>query len=575
MNSKRQLEHSARFIRDNTKFLDREVKRMQGLPPGAEGIMLVKSFVKNPEFWNTQLRDGLQSEGAHLKKDRDAVRVARLILSLGGISELEAGSACVAANDDVAARQRVQSELTRIMLVAQAGLNARVSALVRNRRDDIDTAIYCGVGQINMLTSASDIHLKVNQRGASREEHIRKACDNIKYALDMANGDFVAAAYLEDASRGHPAYVADAARAYQEAGAKYVIFCDTLGEGAPDYIYKYMRYMLGQGVEDIIYHGHNDSAYGAAGTEFALMAGAAGADGTLFWAGERAGNASAETLAINLLRRHGVRTFRRMEKIWPVCHEVARLMNLPISADAPNVGGRTKTHKAGIHVAAMGKDVESYEPYPPEAIGAARKIVTSAVGGKSNVHAHFERLFRRKMPDGLQSAFSLSLKQLAHGKDDFSDTEFLMALNRLLDKKIERPLKVVEFVAMTGNRITPMANLRIKTRGDGVRPIAETGKGQVDAIYKAIGKEAAKHGCRLKTFNVDPILGGSDSKVTVRISVAKNGRQISAVGRHWDIIQAAEKAFVDAIYGLEILENFPHAPDLKAELGGGCGAQKK
>lgn len=59
---------------------------------------------------------------------------------------------------------------------------------------------------------------------------------------------------------------------------------------------------------------------------------------------------------------------------------------------SPVIGDNAFTHKAGVHVAGILSNPQTYEPYPPELIGRVRDWVIDKYTGKKAVKARLERL---------------------------------------------------------------------------------------------------------------------------------------------------------------------------------------
>ena len=119
------------------------------------------------------------------------------------------------------------------------------------------------------------------------------------------------------------------------------------------------------------FHGHNDLGMATANTLAALEAGVQSADVTVNGLGERAGNAPLEEVAMALrtcLRRPpGVDTSR----LAGLSRLVADAAGRPVPAGKPVVGQGVFCHESGIHVRGLLDDPRTYEPFPPEEVGAA------------------------------------------------------------------------------------------------------------------------------------------------------------------------------------------------------------
>src|SRR3712207_7373355 len=76
--------------------------------------------------------------------------------------------------------------------------------------------------------------------------------------------------------------------------------------------------------------------------------------------GERTGNADLCAAIPNLTLKMGVRTIPedRLERLTPVAHHIAELVNLAPDPKQPYVGHSAFAHKAGLHTSAIARAPE-------------------------------------------------------------------------------------------------------------------------------------------------------------------------------------------------------------------------
>ncbi len=191
----------------------------------------------------------------------------------------------------------------------------------------------------------------------------------------------------QDASRAEPGFLARCARAALAAGVDRFRLADTVGLWSP-----LKRTQSCQASARSVpglplgFHGHNDLGMATANTLAALAAGAESADVTVNGLGERAGNAPLEEVAMALrvcLRRPpGVDT----RALSGLSRLVARAAGRPLPAGKPVVGQGVFCHESGIHVRGILADRRTYEPFPPEEVGAApSRIVLGKHSGTAAV----------------------------------------------------------------------------------------------------------------------------------------------------------------------------------------------
>ena len=75
----------------------------------------------------------------------------------------------------------------------------------------------------------------------------------------------------------------------------------------------------------------------------------------------------------------------RLERLTPVAHHVAELVNMALNPQAAYVGESAFAHKAGLHVSAIAKRPDAYEHVPPDSVGNGTRFVVSELAGKSTI----------------------------------------------------------------------------------------------------------------------------------------------------------------------------------------------
>ena len=202
------------------------------------------------------------------------------------------------------------------------------------------------------------------------------------------------AEHFFDGWKANPDYALDCLRAALDAGARWVVLCDTNGGTLPAEVGAITAAVIAAGVpgERLGIHTHDDTGNAVADALAAVDAGARQVQGTLNGLGERCGNANLVSLIPTLLLKEPYAS--RFEtgvsrEALPELTRVSRLLDdilnrVPDRA-APYVGASAFTHKSGLHASAILKDPATYEHVPPEAVGNARVIPMSNQAGQSNL----------------------------------------------------------------------------------------------------------------------------------------------------------------------------------------------
>ena len=118
-----------------------------------------------------------------------------------------------------------------------------------------------------------------------------------------------------------------------------------------------------------------------------MLGGATQVQGTINGYGERTGNCNLTTIIPNLTLKMGIETIPadRLERLTPVAHHVAELVNMPLNPQAAYVGHSAFAHKAGLHTSAIAKRPDAYEHVSPEVVGNGTRFVVSELAGKSTL----------------------------------------------------------------------------------------------------------------------------------------------------------------------------------------------
>ena len=132
---------------------------------------------------------------------------------------------------------------------------------------------------------------------------------------------------------------------------------------------------------DLAVHTHNDFGMATANAVAALEAGAVWADATVLGLGERAGCARLEEL-VGYLRLEKGQTGLAPEHLKGLAEYVADRSARSIDPARPLIGDRIFTCETGLHLQGLQKDPVTYEPYPPEQVGAERRLLFGAKCGR-------------------------------------------------------------------------------------------------------------------------------------------------------------------------------------------------
>ncbi|KSW10797.1 2-isopropylmalate synthase [Pyrodictium occultum] len=339
---------------------------------------------------DSTLREGEQTPGVSFTVEQK-LEIARL-LDQAGVAMIEAGHPSVAPD--------VREAVRRIIGLKREGIirGAEIVAHSRAARSDIEEAASLEPDRVAIFYGVSDIHLRYKHR-VSREEALSIIGEMVEYAREHGvKVRFTA----EDATRADYGFLVEAVRAARDAGADRVSIADTVGIATP-YAMRRLFESLRRDVPGVEYdvHAHNDLGLAVANSLAAAEGGATIIHVTVNGLGERAGIAPLEQVAVALKRHYGVEVVD-LKLIPQLSRLVERYSGVPVPPNAPVVGENAFIHKAGVHVAGVLRNPETYEPYPPEWLGRTRDYTIDKYTGRRGLQARLERLGVRVSEEELQ-----------------------------------------------------------------------------------------------------------------------------------------------------------------------------
>ena len=238
-----------------------------------------------------------------------------------------------------------------------------------------------------------DYHVHV-ALGCTLEENLDCIGESVKAAIAARREALVDCEHFFDGFKDNPAYALDCARAAYDAGARWVVLCDTNGGALPDEVER----IVGEVVkaipgERVGIHAHNDTGNAVANSLAAVRAGARQIQGTLNGLGERCGNADLVSLIPTLSLKMGYRTgVDDLTGLTALSRDFDARINRTPNRYAPYVGASAFAHKGGLHASAVEKNAACYEHIDPALVGNRREIVVSDQSGRANMLARLREI---------------------------------------------------------------------------------------------------------------------------------------------------------------------------------------
>ncbi len=522
-------------------------------------------------LFDTTLRDGQQTQGVAFSVD-EKYRIARMLDDLG-IDYIEGGWPGANPTDDeffASPPSLKRSTFTAFGMTRRSGRSAAndsVLAAVVNA----DTKAVCLVGKAHVF------HVK-SALGISLEENLDAIGDSIAHLVARDREAIFDCEHFFDGYLDDPDYAIRVARTAYDAGARWIVLCDTNGGTLPDSVRRATADVIEAGIpgDRVGIHCHNDTEHAIANTLAAVDAGARQIQGALNGLGERCGNANLISLIPTLLlkepycERFETRIDRtQLRNLTRTSRLLDDILNRVPLKSAAYVGASAFAHKAGLHAHGVMKDPATYEHVRPELVGNQRVVPMSNQAGRSS-------LSKRLADAGLDIEKSdpridAILREIKEREDkgyayDSAQASFELVARRILDQ-LPRYFRVQKYRVNIDCRRDRFGQMKTVSEavvvvmiGDSVvmnvsESQDESGndRGPVNALALALAKDlgpfqSAIDDMKLVDFKVRITDGGTEAVTRVIIdSEDGKGRRWSTVGVSPNIVDASFEALLDAI----------------------------
>ena len=513
-------------------------------------------------LFDTTLRDGAQTTGIDFSLE-DKRQIAGLLDRLG-IDYVEGGypGANPLDSEFFAAKPVKSTRFVAFGMTKRAGRSAANDTGLVASLDNAADAVC-------LVAKSWDYHVHI-ALGISLAENLQAIADSVKAIVAAGKEPMIDCEHFFDGYKANPTYALDCARTAYEAGARWVVLCDTNGGTLPEEIEAIVTSVtqLVPG-SHLGIHTHNDTGHAIANSLAAVKAGARQIQGTLNGLGERCGNADLVSLIPTLLLKPAFADYfttgvtpAKLRELTAVSRAVDELLNRAPDRHRPYVGASAFATKAGIHASAVMKDPKTYEHVEPDAVGNHRKLLVSDQAGKSNILAELERLSIHLEKDDARVGKLLDAVKEREAEGyayEGADASFFLLAKRVLGEvpeffTVERFKVNVERRYNATGELGTVAEAIAKVRvGDEVLISAAEGNGPVNALDLALRKDLGKYqhliaGLRLLDYKVRIFQGGSDAVTRVLIeSGDETGARWTTIGVSANIIDASFQALIDSI----------------------------
>ena len=522
-------------------------------------------------LFDTTLRDGQQTQGVDFSAD-DKRRIAEALDQLG-VDYVEGG--WPGANPTDTEFFDKPPKLKNATMTA-FGMTKRAGRSAAND-DVLNAVVNAGTPAVCLVGKTHDFHV-TTALGITLEENLEAISDSITHIKANGQEPLFDCEHFFDGYKSNPDYTLNCAKAAYEAGARWVVLCDTNGGAQPHEIAgivgEVCKLIPG---ENVAIHTHNDTEQAVAGSLAAVMAGARQIQGTLNGLGERCGNANLTSIIPTLLMKEPYASMfevgvskEGLSGLTRVSRMLDDILNFVPNSNAPYVGSSAFTHKSGLHASAILKDPTTYEHVPPDSVGNQRVIPMSNQAGTANlvktltemgVNAEkgdprlsriLERIKEREdrgyAYDSALASFELIAREELGLLPKFFDIErYRVSVERRQNARGEE-ITVSEAVV-----VTRVDGERMMSVSESLDPVTEADQGPVNALSRALAKDLGRYqeyiqDIDLVDFRVRITNGGTEAVTRVHIdSEDSEGRHWSTVGVSANIVDASFDALIDAI----------------------------
>jgi 2-isopropylmalate synthase len=413
------------------------------------------------------------------------------------------------------------------------------------------------------------------------EENLRMIADSIETLKKEGREVIFDLEHFFDGWADDPEYARKVLEVGTDAGADYVVPCDTNGGTLPGRITEIFESLPYDRLAPVGGHFHNDCGTAVANSLAAVEAGASQIQGTINGWGERCGNANLCVFIPNLIIKLGYKPAcaERLSHLTSLSRFVSEKANIIPDKRQPYVGSAAFSHKAGQHADVVAKAGHLMEHIDSSLVGNERKVLLSELAGKSTVVEKLGKYGSFTKKDAVVSQLIGLLKEKERGGYEYEAAEasFDLLVRRALDlyepiltirnyhlesyKAFETPSKTVGRIFMTAHEKELMG------AAVGVGPVETLDAAVRDALephYPFI-KKISLTDYRVRVLN--PELA-SAAKVRVFITSTDHaGRSWDTVGVHENIVEASWEALVDSLeyyYNEYVLADAPSEGAAKA-----------
>ncbi len=434
--------------------------------------------------------------------------------------------------------------------------------------ENIKQLVQSGADSVCIVGKSSSLHTqKVIE--TTLENNLSMIFDSVEYLKKYFPEVIFDAEHFFDGFKENPQYALKTLKVALEAGADYLVLCDTNGGVLPDDVIEMIE-KVKRGVKATLgVHFHNDSGCAVANTVIAVKKGIKMVHGTINGYGERCGNADLCQIIPNLeikLKKSCLKE-GNLKHLTNLSRFVSETANQIANPSQPFVGRNAFTHKGGMHASGVSKLSEAFEHVEPGAVGNTREILISELSGKKSIILKAKE-FGIDLENDLKKVSEIlnRIQNLEHKGYQFeaADGSFELLVKEVTGVK-KKFFKLESFRVLNekkeDGRMLSEATVKVEINGNRIIETAE-GNGPVNALDSALRKAIescypALSRITLTDFKVRVLNEKKGTRAVVRVLIESSDGEKSwgTIGVSENIIEASWQALEDSvIYGLMHVE---------------------
>jgi len=507
-------------------------------------------------IYDTTLRDGAQGEGISFSVEDKLALLKRL--DEGGVHYVEGGWPHPTNLKDTEFFRRASRLRLRYARLAAFG-STRKAGVSAGKDINLKGLLDARTAVIAIVGKAWDMHAR-EILGVTLAENLAMVRESVAFLKARGREVVFDAEHFFDGWKANQAYALEVLKAADQAGASWLVLCDTNGGTLPDEVRVIVGALKGKFRAPLAIHAHNDCECAVANSLAAVSAGATQVHGTLNGFGERTGNANLCSVIPALKVKMGFDcvTDAQLKGLRSLSMFAFETATRSPRDEMPFVGSSAFAHKAGLHVHAVEKNPRAVEHMNPELVGNRRHIVISDQSGLAAVRWKAEG-FGFKLPKGSERGklvlAELKRKEEAGYNYEGAEASFELLVRRILTKTKPyfRLLDYRVSVEHRGGEMVSEAALKVAVDGTKEHTVA-VGDGPVNALDAALRKALARFYpavglMHLVDYRVRVINPAAATAAKVRVAIeSTDGRETwSTVGVSENIIDASWQALADSV----------------------------